>query len=129
MSRNPLVFGLFTRMQVVEQVGSGIRRMRDMMVEASLPEPMYKTNGFFVITFKRPDRSHPTSEEHTVMLTEPQKAILFQVRQKPTISFKELMDELHLSRDTINRAFNYFKENGLVAREGTKRKGVWKVLV
>lgn len=31
MSRNPLVFGLFTRMHVVEKVGSGVPRMRELI--------------------------------------------------------------------------------------------------
>jgi len=30
-SRNPLVFGLFARMHLVEQVGSGINRMNNLM--------------------------------------------------------------------------------------------------
>lgn len=42
-SRNPLIFGLFARMQLVEQIGSGIFRMKDMMVNAGLPEPTYST--------------------------------------------------------------------------------------
>lgn len=43
MSRNPLIFGLFTRKQVVEKVGSGIPRMRRLMMEAGLPEPKFDT--------------------------------------------------------------------------------------
>lgn len=31
MSRNPLVFGLFTRMHIVEKVGSGVPRMRELI--------------------------------------------------------------------------------------------------
>jgi ATP-dependent DNA helicase RecG len=34
LSRNPLIFGLFERMRMVEQIGSGISRMRDLMQEA-----------------------------------------------------------------------------------------------
>ena len=37
MSRNPLVFGSFTRMHVVEKVGSGVPRMRELMKDAGLP--------------------------------------------------------------------------------------------
>lgn len=32
-SRNQLIFGLFERMRLVEQIGSGIARMRDVMKE------------------------------------------------------------------------------------------------
>ncbi len=53
-SRNPLVFGLFQRMDMVEQVGSGIRRIKKDIREAGLPEPVFKTKGMFTIVFERP---------------------------------------------------------------------------
>ena len=37
-SRNPLIFGLFARMHVVEQVGSGVGRIKDLMKQADLPD-------------------------------------------------------------------------------------------
>ena len=57
MTRNPLIFGLFTRMDLVEQVASGIPRMREEMQEAGLPEPIFTTDeGFFTVEFKRPQK-------------------------------------------------------------------------
>jgi ATP-dependent DNA helicase RecG len=57
MTRNPLIFGLFTRMDLVEQVASGIPRMREEMQEAGLPEPIFSTDGgFFTVEFKRPQK-------------------------------------------------------------------------
>jgi len=41
--RNPLIFSLFTRMQLVEKIGSGIPRMARLMKEADLMEPEYNT--------------------------------------------------------------------------------------
>jgi ATP-dependent DNA helicase RecG len=52
-SRNPLVFGLFLRMQLVEKVGSGIYRMNDLMKVAGLPKPTYNTEGMFVVKLMR----------------------------------------------------------------------------
>jgi ATP-dependent DNA helicase RecG len=58
MTRNPLIFGLFTRMSLVEQVASGIPRMRKAMKDAGLPEPIFTTDGgFFTVEFKRPQKS------------------------------------------------------------------------
>ena len=34
-------------MNLVEKVGSGIPRMADLMSEAGLPAPEYRTEGFF----------------------------------------------------------------------------------
>ena len=55
MTRNPLIFGLFTRMNLVEQVASGIPRMKQEMMEAGLTEPVFRIEGgFFTIELKRP---------------------------------------------------------------------------
>ena len=53
MTRNPLIFGLFTRMHLVERVASGIPRMQEAMREANLPEPEFHTEGMFTAVFKR----------------------------------------------------------------------------
>jgi ATP-dependent DNA helicase RecG len=58
MTRNPLIFGLFTRMNLVEQVASGIPRMCDEMEEAGLPKPFFSLDGgFFSVEFKRPHKN------------------------------------------------------------------------
>lgn len=53
MTRNPLIFGLFTRMHLVERVASGIPRMQEAMREANLPEPEFHTEGMFTVVLKR----------------------------------------------------------------------------
>lgn len=65
-SRNPLIFGLFARMHLVEQIGSGIRRINQVMNEAHLPEPIFRKEGIFVVVLKRlQHRATKTSEETT----------------------------------------------------------------
>lgn len=53
-SRNPLIFGLLEKMRMVEHVGSGITRMRELMDEAGLPQPVFQYTGMFSVTFYRP---------------------------------------------------------------------------
>lgn len=53
MTRNPLIFGLFTRMHLVERVASGIPRMQEAMREANLSEPEFHTDGMFTVVLKR----------------------------------------------------------------------------
>lgn len=42
ISRNPLIFGLFQRIHLVEKVGSGILRMEELMLGNNLPAPISK---------------------------------------------------------------------------------------
>ena len=65
-SRNPLIFGLFARMQLVEQVGSGINRMNNLMLEAGLSAPEYNTEGMFSIILKRPKYNDDSETKDTV---------------------------------------------------------------
>src|SRR5690606_18751299 len=62
-SRNPLVFGLFERIDMVQQIGSGISRIREAMEESSLPSPLFKTEGMFTLVLKRPVKTKQQSEK------------------------------------------------------------------
>ena len=53
-TRNPLIFGLFERIRLVEYVGSGVMRMRESMKEEQLPAPGFGLKGMFDITLVRP---------------------------------------------------------------------------
>jgi len=54
--RNPLLFGMFYRMGMVEQVGSGIKRIREMCRDYGVDEPVIEVSDNWVTTtFKRPN--------------------------------------------------------------------------
>ena len=53
--RNPLLFGLLYRMGVVENIGSGIRRIRELCEEHGVAQPAIDvTEHWVAITFPRP---------------------------------------------------------------------------
>jgi ATP-dependent DNA helicase RecG len=53
--RNPLLFGILHRMEIVENIGSGIKRMRRICKEYAVEEPRFETDeNWFTITFPRP---------------------------------------------------------------------------
>lgn len=53
--RNPLLFGMLHRMEAVEKIGSGIRRIRDLCREHGVAEPVIAVSDSWVTTtFKRP---------------------------------------------------------------------------
>lgn len=54
--RNPIIADLFHRMGKVERMGSGIDRMRNLMRDAGLREPMFEMDDFFRVTFYRDPR-------------------------------------------------------------------------
>ena len=61
--RNPLLFGMLYRMNVVENIGSGIKRIRDLCREHGVPEPRIDASEHWVtVTFLRP--AAPDDERH-----------------------------------------------------------------
>src|SRR3990172_12465960 len=54
--RNPIIADLFNRMGKVERMGSGIDRMRNLMRDAGLKEPVFEMDDFFRVTFYRDPR-------------------------------------------------------------------------
>ena len=54
MPRNPLLFAMLHRMDVVENIGSGIRRIRDLCREHAVAEPVIDASQHWVtVTFPR----------------------------------------------------------------------------
>jgi len=52
--RNDTIADLFSRLEYVEKLGTGINKMRSWMKESGLKAPVIEVNGFFRVTFYRP---------------------------------------------------------------------------
>ncbi len=128
LSRNPLIFRLFTRMHLVEHVGSGIPRMKKDMLEAGLPEPVFETEGMFTVIFKRPAAMRAIKGKvNGSQITTIQREILSAITERPTITMDELGAKLNLGRSSIYKNIKQLKEQGILAREGRKRDGKWVI--
>ncbi len=123
LSRNPLIFGLFTRMHLVEHIGSGIPRMRKEMLDAGLPEPTYDTEGMFTVTFKRPMRTNSTH------LTDLQNKLIQVVKQKPFLTMEQIGKELGIGRTYVYKIVRSLRELGLLEHVGRKSDGKWVVKI
>lgn len=120
LSRNPLIFGLFERMRMVEQVGSGVSRMRDLMVEAGLTLPEFSMDGMFTVTLRRPFDFNKWVNEWVNHLSDKRITIIKAMHNNPAIRKSELTRLTGLSATAIDNNIDALKEEGLVEREGTK---------
>jgi len=87
-SRNPLTFGLFTRMSMVEQIGSGIGRMNKLMNETSVPQPEYRIKGMFTVILKRPIKTVVKPDDTVVKTVE--EIIFALIRTNSKVSTREM---------------------------------------
>ena len=127
LSRNPLIFGLFERIRMVEQIGSGIHRMRDLMSEANLALPVFNTEGVFTVSLKRPIDFTKWVDKWVDKLTENRIKILKEIHQNNKISKRELETKIGISATAIDNNLNFLKNINLLERQGTAKTGYWKI--
>ena len=124
-SRNPLIFGLFERMRLVEQIGSGITRIRDVMNDEGLTPPEFNIDGMFTVTLRRPFDFEKWVEKWVDKLTENRIDILKNIHKNSRISIRELSDVLGLSLSAIDKNLLFLKELGLLERMNGAKGGYW----
>ena len=110
LSRNPYIFSLFMRMNLVEHVGSGIGRMKELMLNAGLPEPEYETEGMFTVTLRR-----KASVVENPGLSELEKQVMdfMSVEIKPSID--ELCEKTGKKKSTIYNTLKSLREKGYIS--------------
>ena len=67
--RNPVIADMFHRVGKVERMGSGIERMRELMRDAGLKEPVFEMDAFFRVTFYRDPRYSLKADKETTEKT------------------------------------------------------------
>lgn len=53
LARNPLIAALLHRAGYIEKLGTGIPRIKQIMMETGLPEAEFKFDSFFTVVLKR----------------------------------------------------------------------------
>lgn len=126
-SRNPLIFGLFERMRLVEQIGSGITRIRDVMNDEGLTPPEFNIDGMFTVTLRRPFDFEKWVEKWVEKLTDNRVKILREVHNNHKVTKKELEQLVGISASAIDNNIDILKDLGLLSREGSDKGGYWKI--
>lgn len=123
-SRNPLVFGLFARMRMVEQIGSGIGRIKDLMKESDLQAPQFSFDGMFTVTLRRPFDFEKWINKWEDKLSTKRLEIIKQVQNNNKVTINDLSKHIGVSETAIDKNIDVLKEMGLLERIGTKG-GSW----
>ena len=109
----------FFRMSLVEQVGSGFKRIRDALQQDGQPEPLIKADKhWFSVTFKR---GSPTGSQET------SKMVLKLIKENPKITVKELADRLSISDRAIKKHLSNLRDQNHLIRIGGNFGGHWEV--
>lgn len=134
--RNELIADMFARMDKVERMGTGIKRMRDAVKSVGLPYPQIKSDIFFTITFKRPPYSLKGTADFparvTIKVTEKvtgnQETMLAEIKANPHITTKKLSETIGISDRKIKENIKKLKAKKLLKRVGSAKGGYWQII-
>jgi ATP-dependent DNA helicase RecG len=112
---------------LVEKVGSGIKRMRDAMKEANLVEPKFEMGGFFTVVFYRPMVFEKWLEGWSLHLKTPLVKILSAIYDEERITKPQLSDVIGQGKTSVDNNINKLKKLGLLTREGSDKIGRWVI--
>ena len=133
-SRNPLIFRMFTRLHLVESVGTGIPRIARILSEEGFPPAEYKTEGFFTTILRKKKTSSTEQSDQGSGKSSVESSVKTSVKIKemmqsnPKVSLREIAEAIGISTRAIEKAVNKLTEEGEIDRKGPKKGGEWIVL-
>ena len=152
LARNRGIVNALTYMKIIEQWGSGIPRLLENCKNAGLKEPeLLEIGGNFRVNMFRNteliqvkseciqnnensgEKKQGETKEKLRRKTKEKKQgetkekIIKLMKDNPVITYKEIMEELSLSRSGVEYAVRKLRETGRVERIGADKGGSWKV--
>lgn len=110
--RNRAVAEIFSRMELIEEWGTGIRRILKRAEEYELPTPEFMEIGdtFRVNLYKKADKN-----------IERQRAIIQYVKEAGSISNKEAREIIGLAESTTKRILKEMVQDGMLSESGQRK--------
>lgn len=121
---NPELMRVFKDLNLVEQLGTGIRRILKYYNE----DIYVFTPNFIKVDIPYNENNLSKKEkpvEYDLNSTELQ--ILSMIKNNESITQEEMADKMNLNRVSITKNVKKLKEKGLVVREGSNKSGIWKL--
>ena len=155
VARNPIIADLLRRTHYIEKAGTGIGRMRELMKEAGLREPYFQYDNFFEVTFSRPsyydenygkydlsNKENYEKEDIKIEENEIEKIIkerfsefnniyvdiIKVILENKYVTQDEIAHKLNKTRSSVARNLKTLKDKNIIKREGSNKKGYWKIL-
>jgi ATP-dependent DNA helicase RecG len=147
--RNELIADLFSRMDIAERFGSGIKRVRQLLKEANCEQPKYESDMFFTVTFTRPEQHNgleqiqtrikkntirklsqdfPVKSKRPTSATTTTEVILEILKRNPNFSQEKIASKVNLSVEGVRYQIKKLQKQRRITRIGSRKTGSWKVL-
>ena len=111
---------------MVEQIGSGISRIRDALAAHKLAEPVFKMKGLFTVIFKRPVVQLPKHKRQKRDYNSRTK-IIMAIKEDSKITTALIARKVGISNKGVEYHLNKLKKEGLIERIGSTKDGYWQI--
>lgn len=120
--RNRAIAEVFSRMEIIEEWGTGIRRIIKRAQEYGLPKPEFLEIGdtFRVNLYRKADKK-PIKADKKPIKAERENKIMGYVAEKGSITNKEARELLGLAESTVKRILKDMSREGLLTEDGVKK--------
>lgn len=123
---NPVIADVLYLSTYLESWGSGAKRIIDACKENGIPDPVWQSqNGCVSIVFFRRN----CTENCTEKLTDKQREIIKLIEADAAVTLEKMAKATGLSRRAVANNIKELKLLGVLAREGSDKKGRWVLLV
>ncbi len=108
--RNRLIVKIFREAGYIEQLGTGIMRIKESCRKNALPEPIFEETGnFFKATIFRARLTLPSSLQDVYEL----------IKQGQAVSSSEIAGRLNIHQNTVLKRLKQLEEKGLIHKQGS----------
>lgn len=129
--RNRAVAEVFSRMKLIEEWGTGIRRIMKRAEEYGLPEPEFLEIGdtfrvnLYRVDNKKADKKPIKKADKKPITVKRQQLLITYIKKHQTISNKEARELLELADSTTKRILKQMVEEGILKVQGERRGRVY----
>ena len=129
--RNPVIADMFNRLGFMERKGSGFSKIINNYVNQvnyrKDKKPYFKSDMYqFIVVM--PNLNYGIKENGLQKpKDEIREKILTLIKLNPTITIGAIASKLDISKRTVDRKIKELKEENLINRVATGKKGLWKV--
>jgi ATP-dependent DNA helicase RecG len=127
ITRNPIIASMFFRIDYIEQMGTGIGRMRNATRAAKVAEPEFAFSGFFRVTFKRNEvetsigRQSVANRPPSVAAADRKFVVISYLEENGQARVADLVNIIGLSDGRVRALLREMVNDGIIEKIGDKR--------
>jgi len=108
-------------------MGTGISRIKNAMTSAGLAEPIFNSQVFFKVVFKREKNLSDIENVVKESNSKSSEKILKLIVKDKNIAITTIAETIGISTRAVEKQIAKLKENGQIERIGPDKGGYWEV--